>query len=206
MTFNDTDDCFMAFSTLSGDNTDLEGNLELATRKFGALGSTRTAMSVALTGPNAGNLTITTMWDSADACFDARKAVLSDPEAVVAMQASNSVPVQFGLGEVKAELGNCEGAFACAAVAVTSDHSDEAVAGVVAQSERVIMPHGINGYRMVRMVAAGEQTGAYVNLFYCDSVDAYFAGSAAAWADAGFVAQSQKIGAQIVDRLISRMV
>ena len=206
MTFNDTDDCFMAFSTLSGDNTDLEGNLELATRKFGQLGSTRTAMSVALTGPNAGNLTITTMWDSADACFDARKAVLSDPEAVVAMQASNSVPVQFGLGEVKAELGNCEGAFACAAVAVTSDHSDEAVAGVVAQSERVIMPHGINGYRMVRMVAAGEMTGAYVNLFYCDSVDAYFAGSAAAWADAGFVAQSQKIGAQIVDRLISRMV
>ena len=59
---------------------------------------------------------------------------------------------------------------------------------------------------MVRMVAAGEQTGAYVNLFYCDSVDAYFAGSAAAWADAGFVAQAQKIGAQIVDRLISRMV
>jgi hypothetical protein len=197
---------FMAFSTLNGDVSNLGQELELATRKFGALGSSRTAISVALTGPNAGSKTVTTMWESSDACFDARKAVMDDPEVVAAMQAAGNVPVQLGFSEVRAEVGNCEGAFACAAIAVASDHSDEAVAEVAAQCERVLMPHGINGYRMVRLVAAGEQTGAYVNLFYCDSVDAYFAGSAAAWSDAGFVAQSQKIGAQIVDRLISRMV
>ena len=197
---------YMAFSTLRGDVTNVAAELELATRKFGALGSTRTAISVALTGPNQGSKTVTTMWESSDACFDARKAVMNDPEVVAGMQAAGNVPVQLGFSEVKAELGNCEGTYACAAVATASDHSDEAVAEVAAQCERVLMPHGINGFRMVRLVAAGEQTGAYVNLFYCDSVDAYFAGSAAAWADAGFVAQSQKIGAQIVDRLISRMV
>ena len=68
------------------------------------------------------------------------------------------------------------------------------------------MPHGINGFRQVQLVAAGETTGAYINLFYTNSVDAYLAGSAAAWSDPGFVAVSQKIGATIVDRLISKML
>jgi hypothetical protein len=198
---------YMAFSTVRQDaGSDLAAGKDLADRKYGAQGSLRTGVSVALTGQGTGAVTITSMWDSSDACFAARAAIYGDAEIQAWVSANNQVGVSFGLSKVRQEVGDCEGAFACAAVATATDHSDESSDAVTAQIEQVIMPHGINGFRQVQLVAAGETTGAYINLFYTNSVDAYLAGSAAAWSDPGFVAVSQKIGATIVDRLISKML
>ena len=198
---------YMAFSTLMQDpGADMDAAKDLAERKYGDQGSTRTAVSIALTGQGAGAITVTSMWESTDACFAGRAAIYSDSEIQAYIATNNQVPVQFGLSRVRSESGNCEGSFAVAAIATATDHSDEASAEVAQHIERIFLSNGINGARMVQMVAAGENTGAYVNLFYCDSLDSYFAASQAAWGDSDFVSTSQKIGATIVDRMISRMV
>lgn len=198
---------YMAFATLMQDpSADMAQGKDLAERKYGEQGASRTGVSIALTGQGAGAVTVTSIWESTDACFQGRAAIMADAEVQAYVSANNQVPVQFGLSRVRHEVGSCEGAFAVAAVATTTDHSDEAVAEVSEHMERIFLPQGINGVRVVQMIAAGENTGAYVNLFYCDSVDSYFAASAAAWADVGFTGTSQKIGASIVDRLISKMV
>ncbi len=198
---------YMAFSTLMQDPAaDMAAGKDLAERKYGEQGSSRTALSVALTGQGAGAITVTSMWESTDACFAGRAAIMGDAEVQAYVSANNQVPVQFGLSRLRNESGNCDGAFAVAAIATATDHSDEAAAEVGQHIERIFLPQGINGARMVQMIAAGENTGAYVNLFYCDSLESYFAASAAAWADSDFVSTSQKIGATIVDRLISKMV
>ena len=198
---------YMAFATLMQDpSADMAQGKDLAERKYGEQGASRTGVSIALTGQGAGAVTVTSIWESTDACFQGRAAIMADAGVQAYGSANNQVPVQFGLSRVRHEVGSCEGAFAVAAVATTTDHSDEAVAEVSEHMERIFLPQGINGVRVVQMIAAGENTGAYVNLFYCDSVDSYFAASAAAWADVGFTGTSQKIGASIVDRLISKMV
>jgi len=198
---------YMAFATLMQDSSaDMARGKDLAERKYGEQGASRTGVSIALTGQGAGAVTVTSIWESTDACFQGRAAIMADDEVQAYVSANNQVPVQFGLSRVRSEVGNCEGAFAVAAVATTTDHSDAAVAEVSEHMERIFLPQAINGVRVVQMIAAGENTGAYVNLFYADSVDSYFAASAAAWADGAFTATSQKIGASIVDRLISRMV
>ena len=198
---------YMAFATLMQDpGADMAEAKDLAERKYGEQGSSRTGVSIALTGQGAGAITVTSMWDSTDDCFAGRAAIFGDTEVQAYIAANNQVGVQFGLSRVRNEVGNCEGAYAVAAVATATDHSDEAVSEVSQDIERIFLSQGINGARMVQMIAAGENTGSYVNLFYCDSVDSYFAASQAAWADSGFTSASQRIGASIVDRLISRML
>ena len=66
----------MAFSQLSGDTSAVSDNLELARRLYSAEGATRVAGSISLTGQNVGSFTLSTMWDSSDACFAARAKVL----------------------------------------------------------------------------------------------------------------------------------
>ena len=82
---------FMAFSQLSGDMTSVSENVELARRLYGAEGATRVAGSVALTGQNVGSFTLSTMWDSSDACFAAREKVLATVEM---QEATAAVSIQ----------------------------------------------------------------------------------------------------------------
>ena len=189
----------MAFSQMMGNLKNVESNLELARTKYSAEGATRVGGSVAMTGAAINSFTLSSIWESADACFAARGTVLADPE----MQAQ---PLGFMIGDLKTELGHCEGTYAVAVGATTTDHSDDAVAAVAGHYERLFVANGVNGVRTVRLNAAGEFTGAYANIFYTDTLDAYFNGSAAAWGDTDFLATSAKIGATIVDRTISRMV
>ncbi len=56
------------------------------------------------------------------------------------------------------------------------------------------------------MVAAGEMTGAFLNIFYTDSVDGFLAGSAASVTDQEFQTARAEVGGEIHDRVISRML
>ena len=198
---------YMAFATLMQDpGADMAAAKDLAERKYGEQGSSRTGVSIALTGQGVGAITVTSMWESTDACFAGRAAIFGDPEIQAYIAANNQVGVQFGMSKVRNEVGTCDGSFAIAVIATVTDHSDEALAEIAQHFERIYLPAGVNGARTVQMIAAGENTGAYVNLFYCDAVDSYFAASEAAWSDSGFVSTSQRIGTTIADRMISRMV
>ena len=64
--------------------------------------------------------------------------------------------------------------------------------------------HGVNGMRSLRAVAAGEQTGSYLNIFYTDSVDGYLAASAELSQNAEFVGFMTDNGGRITNRSINR--
>ena len=64
----------------------------------------------------------------------------------------------------------------------------------------------MNGLRGLRMVAAGEQTGAIMNIFYTDSVDAYLATSSELASNSDFVSLMSDQEARIVDRAINRTI
>ncbi len=196
----------MAFSQMMGNLQNVESNLELARTKYSAEGASRVGGSVAMTGAAINSFTLSTIWESADACFAARSKVLADSEMRAAITASDGQPLGFMIGDLKTEIGNCEGAFAVAVGATTTVHTDDAIEAVAGHYQRLFVANGVNGVRTIRLNAAGEFTGAYANIFYTDTLDAYFAGSAAAWADGDFLATSVDIDANIVDRTISRMI
>ena len=196
----------MAFSQMMGNLQNVESNLELARTKYSAEGASRVGGSVAMTGAAINSFTLSTIWESADACFAARSKVLADSEMRAAITASDAQPLGFMIGDLKTEIGSCEGAFAVAVGATTTVHTDDAIEAVAGHYQRLFVANGVNGVRTIRLNAAGEFTGAYANIFYTDTLDAYFAGSAAAWADGDFLATSVDIDANIVDRTISRMI
>jgi hypothetical protein len=198
---------FMAFSQMSGDMTSVSENVELARRLYGAEGASRVAGSIALTGQNVGSFTLSTMWDSSDACFAARAKVSAAPEIQAAMAAAQAQPLSFAVGTITGERGNCEGSHVVAVVGSSSNPTDEGRQRLYDVTERLLVGNGAcNGFRSVRMVAAGEMTGATLNIFYTDSVDGFLAGSAASLTDQEFQTARAELGGEIHDRIISRMV
>ena len=192
---------------MSGDMTSVSENVELARRLYGAEGASRVAGSIALTGQNVGSFTLSTMWDSSDACFAARAKVSAVPEIQAAMAAAQAQPLSFAVGTITGERGSCEGSHVVAVVGSSSNPTDEGRQRLYDVTERLLVGNGAcNGFRSVRMVAAGEMTGGTLNIFYTDSVDGFLAGSAASLTDQEFQTARAELGGEIHDRIISRMV
>ena len=192
---------------MSGDMSSVSENVELARRLYGAEGASRVAGSIALTGQNVGSFPLSTMWDSSDACFAARAKVSAAPEIQAAMAAAQAQPLSFAVGTITGERGNCDGSHVVAVVGSSSNPTDEGRQRLYDVTERLLVGNGAcNGFRSVRMVAAGEMTGATLNIFYTDSVDGFLAGSAASLTDQEFQTARADLGGQIHDRIVSRMV
>ena len=192
---------------MSGDMSSVSENVELARRLYEAEGASRVAGSIALTGQNVGSFTLSTMWDSSDACFAARAKVSAAPEIQAAMAAAQAQPLSFAVGTITGERGNCDGSHVVAVVGSSSNPTDEGRQRLYDVTERLLVGNGAcNGFRSVRMVAAGEMTGATLNIFYTDSVDGFLAGSAASLTDQEFQTARADLGGQIHDRIVSRMV
>jgi len=192
---------------MSGDMSSVSENVELARRLYEAEGASRVAGSIALTGQNVGSFTLSTMWDSSDACFAARAKVSAAPEIQAAMAAAQAQPLSFAVGTITGERGNCEGSHVVAVVGSSSNPTDEGRQRLYDVTERLLVGNGAcNGFRSVRMVAAGEMTGATLNIFYTDSVDGFLAGSAASLTDQEFQTARAELGGEIHDRIVSRMV
>ena len=192
---------------MSGDVSSVSENVELARRLYEAEGASRVAGSIALTGQNVGSFTLSTMWDSSDACFAARAKVSAAPEIQAAMAAAQAQPLSFAVGTITGERGNCDGSHVVAVVGSSSNPTDEGRQRLYDVTERLLVGNGAcNGFRSVRMVAAGEMTGATLNIFYTDSVDGFLAGSAASLTDQEFQTARAELGGEIHDRIVSRMV
>lgn len=192
---------------MSGDMSSVSENVELARRLYEAEGASRVAGSIALTGQNVGSFTLSTMWDSSDACFAARAKVSAAPEIQAAMAAAQAQPLSFAVGTITGERGNCDGSHVVAVVGSSSNPTDEGRQRLYDVTERLLVGNdACNGFRSVRMVAAGEMTGATLNIFYTDSVDGFLAGSAASLTDQEFQTARAELGGEIHDRIVSRMV
>ena len=192
---------------MSGDISSVSENVELARRLYEAEGASRVAGSIAMTGQNVGSFTLSTMWDSSDACFAARAKVSAAPEIQAAMAAAQAQPLSFAVGTITGERGNCDGSHVVAVVGSSSNPTDEGRQRLYDVTERLLVGNGAcNGFRSVRMVAAGEMTGATLNIFYTDSVDGFLAGSAASLTDQEFQTARAELGGEIHDRIVSRMV
>lgn len=197
---------YMAFSQYTGDTSNMEADFELPRQKLTALGASRVSGSVALTGEAAGSFTVSSVWDTADAYFDARPQVLGDPDIRALMQARSMAPVQTAFTEVYGQSGNPEGKYAVSVVAAVASPSPDAWQSVVQAASNVMLAHGVNGMRFTRAIAAGQQSGVHIALAYTDSLDSYLAASAAAATDGDFVSAMTDAEGQIVMRQFNRMI
>lgn len=196
----------MVFSQYTGDTSNFESDIELARRKFTALGASRLTGSIALTGEAAGSFTVASIWETADGYFDARPQVLADPEISALMQSRGMSRIGTSFTEVYAETGTAEGKYAVSVVGVAAVHTPETRQAVVEAASNVMLANGVSGMRFTRAIAAGQQSGVYVTLAYADSLDDYLAGSAAAAMDSDFVTAMGNAEAQIVLRQFNRMI
>lgn len=197
---------YMVLSQYTGDTSNMEADFELPRQKLTALGASRVSGSVALTGEAAGSFTVASVWDTADAYFDARPQVLGDPEIRALMQARGMAPLGTAFTEVYGQSGNPEGKYAVSVVAAVASQSPDAWQSIVQAASNVMLAHGVNGMRFTRAVAAGQQSGVHIALGYADSLDTYLAASAAATTDGDFVAAMTGAEGQIVMRQFNRMI
>ena len=149
---------------------------------------------------------MSTVWDTADAYFDARPQVLGDPEVRALMQARGMAPVQTAFTEVYGQSGNPEGKYAVSVVAAVASPSPDAWQSEVQAASNVMLAHGVSGMRFTRAIAAGQQSGVHIALGFTDSLDSYLAASAAAATDGDFVAAMTDAEGQIVMRQFNRMI
>ena len=197
---------YMTFAVGTLDADKIVSSTPLVKSKFSALGATRVANSVVLTGEGAGSTIVTCSWDSMDISIAARAAFYQDAECQAMFAAGNWNPTNYGVAQLLAERGNGEGAYSVAVAAVSEVHAadmSEVLSDIIWP---VASKHGVNGYRSLRMIAAGEQTGGYLNIFYTDSVDAYLASSAEMATNSDFLGFNANNGARIVGRQINRTV
>ncbi len=197
---------YMAFAQFTGDTSDMGADFELPRQKLTALGASRVSGSVSLTGETAGSFTVASVWDTADAYFDARPQVLGDPEVRALMQARSMAPLGIAFTEVYGQSGNPEGKYAISVVAAVASQSPDAWQSVVQAASNVMLAHGVNGMRFTRAIAAGQQSGVHIALAYADSLDSYLAASAAAATDSDFVAAMTSAEGHIVMRQFNRMI
>ncbi len=148
---------YMVFSQYTGDSSNFETDLELARKKFTALGASRLTGSVALTGEAAGSFTVASMWDTADGYFDARPQVVGDAEISALMQSRGMSPVQTSFTEVYGETGTPEGKYAISVITVVEVQTPEVLQSVVDSASNVMLANGVNGMRFTRAIAAGQQ-------------------------------------------------
>ena len=102
------------------------------------------------------------------------------------------------------ERGNGEGPFTVGVNGVSENHDPKLGEELTDLVWGVVSGHGINGMRSLRAIAAGEQTGTYMNIFYTDSLDSYMAASASLAANSDFVGMMMSNGGRIVSRQINR--
>ena len=195
---------YMTFSVGSMDASHAATMASLVTGKLEALGSSRARGSIVLTGELTGAAIASSTWDSVDTAFAARSALYADAEAVSAFGAANWVPLGFFVSELQHERGDGEGPFTVGVNGVSENHDPKLGEELTDLVWDVVSGHGINGMRSLRAIAAGEQTGTYMNIFYTDSLDSYMAASMSLATNNDFIGMMSSNGGRIVSRQINR--
>jgi len=196
---------FVGFRAFMGDAAQYAAMSAVGKNKMIELGASSARTSVVLSGPAVGSAQIATVFDTADAYYEASAAALGDAAVQSAMAGANAVQTNAGLLRLETETGDCSGAYMVASQvrnATSATAADwEEVKSVIEDS---MLAQGVNGYRGVSMVAAGEMTGGYGNLFYTDSVDAVV--NASANPSPAMVSLMQRLGVAVVNRVITRTI
>ena len=195
---------YMVFSVGSVDMSHIGTLAPLVKEKLMALGASRVSSSLILTGEIAGAGIATSSWDSVDASIAGRAALYADPEAQSAFTTASWSPLVLNVGQVLHERGDGEGAYSVGVAAVSDNHDPALNEELTDLVWGVAANNGVNGMRSIRAVAAGDQTGSYLNIFYTDSVDGYLAASAELSQNAKFVGFMADNGGRITNRTISR--
>ena len=195
---------YMVFSVGSADMSHIGTLAPLVKEKLTALGASPVSSSLILTGELAGAGIATSSWDSVDASIAGRAALYADPEAQSAFGAASWSPIMLNVGQVLHERGNGEGAYSIGVAAVSENHDPALNEQLTDLVWGVASNNGVNGMRSIRAVAAGDQTGSYMNIFYTDSVDGYLAASAELSQNAEFVGFMADNGGRITNRTVSR--
>ena len=171
--------------------------------KLEAAGANYIAGLETVAGGTPGEFTIGSRWDSLDTGLGALKSFYEDPDVVSVLTASPVEVTGRVIGIVDGEQGNNSGTYAIsiASTAATPDPSRNDA--LVADLYSHVSGHGVNGVRVLRLVAAAEMTGAYVTFMYTDSVDAAFEAMAAIYSNDAIMDHFQALGIQILARTVA---
>jgi hypothetical protein len=177
-------------------------------RNFGlSTGATRATISQTIMGGDqAGLVTISFMWDSIDAALSGVTAMNEESRVREAFAEAGVQPVQRSLLQIEQEHGEGEGSFYTALVLTGDAPTPEDQAADFDRNFAILSKHGVNGMRLMRSIAGGAMTGAWLNVTYTDSVDTLMAGSREVFADPEMQASMAKSNLQLQSRSISRML
>lgn len=143
--------------------------------KLEALGAAYVIGQEALTGDTPGLFSIGSRWDSLDTAMKGLEAFYTDAEILALAQASPTIePVGRMIGIVEGEAGDTQGTFAILVASTMSSPDPSRMDQLLVDMQEMTSQIGCNGVRVARIVAGGEQTGAYMNIVYADSTDSLF--------------------------------
>lgn len=171
--------------------------------KLGAAGASYVAAHETLVGGIPGEWAIGSRWDSLDTGLAALAAFYQDPDVVAALDAAPAEVVGRAIGTVEGEQGDNSGAYAFAIASTLATPDPSRIADLVGDMHAHISDHGCNGVRLIRLVAAGEATGAWITVMYTDSMDSAFDAIAATYSNDAMMDHFQALGIQITGRTIS---
>jgi hypothetical protein len=157
-------------------------------------------------GDQAGLVTISFIFDSIDAALSGVTAMNEQSRVREAFAEAGVQPVQRSLLQIEQERGEGEGSFYTALVLTGDAPTPEDQAAEVDRNFAILSKHGVNGMRLMRSIAGGAMTGAWLNVTYTDSVDTLMAGSREVFADPEMQASMAKSNLQLQSRSISRML
>ena len=197
---------YMMFSMGTMNPSHVEAGSSMVKAKLAGLGSSRVSTTISITGVTTGASVVASTWDSVDAGIAGRAGLYADQEMAAVMQAGGWTPLNFAIGEITSERGNGEGAYTVAVFGQADRPAFDRTDEMADLLWGIASKNGVNGLRGLRMVAAGEQTGAIMNIFYTDSVDAYLATSSELASNSDFMSLMSDQEARIVDRAINRTI
>ncbi|MFT5267018.1 MAG: hypothetical protein ACI88C_000440 [Acidimicrobiales bacterium] len=159
-----------------------------------------------LGGDQAGMILISFDWESIDAAMTGLAAMNNDGRVVDSFKNAGVAVQGRSLMHIDQERGAPEGAYFSAIMMTGSPISPEEQTLDIDRNYGILSHYSVNGMRLMQAVAAGEMTGAFLNVTYTNSLDQLMVGSKEVFSNPEMLAQMQKHDIQIHRRSFSRML
>ena len=158
-----------------------------------------------MAGEAAGEITLSTDWDSIDAAVTAPDDLRARPDIVETMQAAGVQTLRRSLLQVRADRGELDGEFGSMLVSSGAQVDQETIDATV----DAIWAHlrsGANGVRLAQAIAAGPLTGLNITISTSDSLDALMAASAQMFAEPSIQSMMAEQHFQLIQRSLFRNI
>jgi hypothetical protein len=140
-------------------------------QQFLDAGATNARLSQSvMAGEGAGNVAVSSRWDSIDKAMEAASTIRANPETAAMMKSAGVQTLRRSLLAVQAERGTSQGKYGTMLTGIGDPATPEQLRAN-ADTFYGHMQDSVNGITWMQAVAAGPMTGNYVTISMCDSLD-----------------------------------